>query len=54
MQFTVHGAGSVIQAIHRLGEMPLPPYITRPVDDPEQYQTVYGVEERSVASRVGA
>ena len=50
VQFTVHGAGSVISAIHRLGEMPLPPYITRPIDDPELYQTVFGVEERSAAA----
>jgi len=50
VQFTAHGPESVIAAIHSLGEMPLPPYITREIDDPEQYQTVFGVEERSAAA----
>ena len=30
--------------------MPLPPYITRKVSDPELYQTVFGREERSAAA----
>ena len=42
--------GSVLDAVHRLGRMPLPPYITRPLDDPELYQTVYSAEEHSVAA----
>lgn len=50
IQFTAHGGGSVRQAIHDLGEMPLPPYITRPLDDPEKYQTVFGTDERSAAA----
>ena|SRR5215218_3266097 len=32
------------------GEMPLPPYITEPLDDPERYQTVYAREEGSAAA----
>jgi S-adenosylmethionine:tRNA ribosyltransferase-isomerase len=28
-------------ALHRLGRMPLPPYIHTPLQDPERYQTVY-------------
>jgi S-adenosylmethionine:tRNA ribosyltransferase-isomerase len=32
------------------GEMPLPPYITTPLDDPERYQTVYAREEGSAAA----
>jgi S-adenosylmethionine:tRNA ribosyltransferase-isomerase len=32
------------------GEMPLPPYITEPLADPERYQTVYGVNEGSAAA----
>jgi S-adenosylmethionine:tRNA ribosyltransferase-isomerase len=30
--------------------MPLPPYITKPVGDPELYQTVFANEERSAAA----
>ena len=32
------------------GEMPLPPYITTPLGDPERYQTVYAREEGSAAA----
>lgn len=42
--------GRFRDALHRLGTMPLPPYITRPLDDPEQYQTVFGTEEHSAAA----
>lgn len=33
-----------------LGEMPLPPYIHAPLDDPERYQTVYSRTEGSAAA----
>jgi S-adenosylmethionine:tRNA ribosyltransferase-isomerase len=36
--------------LHANGTTPLPPYITKPVADPERYQTVYGVHEGSVAA----
>jgi S-adenosylmethionine:tRNA ribosyltransferase-isomerase len=40
--------GSTVDAtIARVGETPLPPYIRRPLDDPERYQTVF-------AGRVGS
>jgi S-adenosylmethionine:tRNA ribosyltransferase-isomerase len=32
------------------GEMPLPPYIREPLEDPERYQTVYGAVEGSAAA----
>src|ERR671930_31617 len=32
------------------GEMPLPPYITEPLGDPERYQTVYAHEPGSAAA----
>jgi S-adenosylmethionine:tRNA ribosyltransferase-isomerase len=32
------------------GEMPLPPYITERLDDPERYQTVYAREQGSAAA----
>lgn len=41
---------SVREAIHALGEMPLPPYITKKVEDPELYQTVFSHDEHSAAA----
>lgn len=42
--------GSLADALHAVGRAPLPPYITRDVDDPERYQTVYARSERSSAA----
>ena len=42
--------GSFIEAVHEFGEVPLPPYITRPIVDPADYQTVYASDERSAAA----
>ena len=36
--------------LDELGTIPLPPYIHRPLPDPERYQTVYGRVEGSVAA----
>lgn len=47
--FSAHGM-TFSEAIHRVGEMPLPPYITRKVDDPELYQTVFSRCEHSAAA----
>ncbi len=41
---------SVETGIDRLGEMPLPPYIHRRLEDPERYQTVYSNAPGSVAA----
>ena len=49
--FTVDGT-PVREAVHRLGHVPLPPYIKRadvPADR-ERYQTVYGRHEGSIAA----
>jgi S-adenosylmethionine:tRNA ribosyltransferase-isomerase len=43
-------SGRFLETVHRLGEIPLPPYITEPLDDPSEYQTVYATEEHSVAA----
>lgn len=43
-------SGTFQEALHRLGEVPLPPYITRPLEDPELYQTVFAADERSAAA----
>ena len=49
VQFSVP-RGRFIDVLHRLGEVPLPPYITRLLADPEMYQTVFGTDERSAAA----
>lgn len=36
--------------LHRLGKVPLPPYITREVSDPDQYQTIYAEHNGSAAA----
>lgn len=40
----------VLAALDRHGEVPLPPYITEALDDPERYQTVYADRPGSVAA----
>lgn len=36
--------------MRRVGEVPLPPYIHRPLDDPQAYQTVYARADGAVAA----
>lgn len=50
VRFTVHGPGSFLDAVHRIGEVPLPPYITEELEDSERYQTMFAREERSAAA----
>ncbi len=40
----------VSQAIERIGEMPLPPYIRTPLRNPNEYQTVYAAVAGSAAA----
>ena len=42
--------GSLIDALEVAGEMPLPPYLTEGLDDPERYQTVYAERAASAAA----
>lgn len=42
--------GIFLEIIESLGEMPLPPYITEKLDDPDRYQTVYAKENGSAAA----
>ncbi|MHB1324412.1 MAG: tRNA preQ1(34) S-adenosylmethionine ribosyltransferase-isomerase QueA [Coriobacteriia bacterium] len=49
VQFHV-SQGTFLDAVRRIGEIPLPPYITEPLRDPSEYQTVYAAEEHSVAA----
>lgn len=43
-------AENISELIHRIGEMPLPPYITSREADMSRYQTVYAREEGSAAA----
>ena len=42
--------GLWLPMLEKLGVMPLPPYITKKLDDPERYQTVYARAPGSVAA----
>lgn len=42
--------GIFMEILDRLGEMPLPPYIKKKLEDPEMYQTVYSREIGSAAA----
>ncbi|GAA3018172.1 tRNA preQ1(34) S-adenosylmethionine ribosyltransferase-isomerase QueA [Tetragenococcus solitarius] len=42
--------GIFLEILESLGEMPLPPYIKKKLDDPERYQTVYAKENGSAAA----
>ncbi len=42
--------GIFLEVLERLGQMPLPPYITARLEDPERYQTVYAVHPGSAAA----
>jgi len=44
-----HG-GDLRPILERIGEMPVPPYIERRLDDPNDYQTVYAEKEGAVAA----
>jgi S-adenosylmethionine:tRNA ribosyltransferase-isomerase len=45
-----HVPPAELAAIAALGEVPLPPYITEPLADPERYQTVYARRPASAAA----
>jgi len=47
---TLGGATPGPHALERIGEMPVPPYIRRPIERPEDYQTVYAREPASAAA----
>ncbi len=42
--------GNFYEVLERIGEMPLPPYITQKLQDKERYQTVYSKEVGSAAA----
>ena len=51
IEFTFDSAlGDFYAVLDRIGQLPLPPYITHRLDDPSRYQTVYAREEGSAAA----
>ncbi len=42
--------GSFEEILDKLGQMPLPPYITEKLENKERYQTVYAIKGQSVAA----
>ena len=42
--------GSFYEVLEKIGQMPLPPYITQKLEDKERYQTVYSKEVGSAAA----
>lgn len=44
------GVDDELAAVHAVGELPLPPYITERLADPERYQTVYARRPASAAA----
>ncbi|MCL2503383.1 MAG: tRNA preQ1(34) S-adenosylmethionine ribosyltransferase-isomerase QueA [Coriobacteriia bacterium] len=49
IQFQAHGT-TFIEAVHLFGQTPLPPYITRPLENEADYQTMFAKNERSAAA----
>ncbi len=47
---TLAHEGDLRPVLEQVGEMPTPPYITRMLDDPRDYQTVYASAEGAVAA----
>ena len=50
VDLVVPEGADVLAALDRHGVVPLPPYITVPLDDPERYQTVFADRPGSVAA----
>jgi len=46
----LEAAGGVLAALDRHGEMPLPPYLSTVLEDPDRYQTVYADRPASAAA----
>ncbi len=49
LKFSYEGS-SIYPVLDKVGQMPLPPYITEKLDDEERYQTVYANERGSAAA----
>jgi S-adenosylmethionine:tRNA ribosyltransferase-isomerase len=49
-EVSILGEAEPIDTLVRVGEMPLPPYITAPLEQHDRYQTVYAAEPASAAA----
>lgn len=49
-KFTYKNAANIFEVLDKIGEMPLPHYITEKLEDSERYQTVYSKELGSAAA----
>ena len=49
LEYSREGGENIFSVLDRIGEMPLPPYITSRASDPGRYQTVYADREGSAA-----
>ena len=50
VELEIGGSGDVEEAIETIGDVPLPPYIKHPIDDPARYQTIYADRPGSSAA----
>ena len=50
LEYGREGGENIFSVLDRIGEMPLPPYITSRASDPGRYQTVYADREGSAAA----
>ncbi len=50
VRFEPQGGRTLDEAMHAVGHVPLPPYITSYEGDPEKYQTVYAMDEEHSAA----
>lgn len=50
LEYSRNGGENIFSVLDRIGEMPLPPYITSRASDPGRYQTVYADREGSAAA----
>lgn len=50
VELTVPAGAPLLDVLDRHGAVPLPPYITTPLADPERYQTTYAERPESVAA----
>ena len=49
-ELVLYGCGDVEELVEEAGEVPLPPYINRPLSDPDRYQTVFASQLGSSAA----
>ena len=50
LQFDIPQGKTFWSMLEKIGEMPLPPYITSPVSEAEQYQTIFAEKKGAVAA----